>query len=328
MQHRKSNTSFDYHNSIFQNILYAFSLVFTFHFASSAQFFSKGEKQFPTLQDTASAALMNINNVAMWVNDDGLLEKNSARQTAGVTFPKGTSTLVYDGGILWAGIVQDGTTPQLRVGGQARVAGTIPGRITASKLPENRYANAVRVFRIRRDWRNGDLQQDAAETFGISIFDITENELQQLRQRYANDWYNWPWQKGAPYYERNGIPGYQADTSNTIDSTDDEPGLLNADQVIWLVCNDLNQTRTRALAGSPPIGMEHQITCWAYKSNDELGNVIFQQHKIIYKGMPTTPPTSIIDSMYIAKWADTDVGDVKDDYSGCMIDNNLGYTYN
>ncbi|MBI5216174.1 MAG: T9SS type A sorting domain-containing protein [Ignavibacteriae bacterium] len=294
----------------------------------SAQTYIKGESQFPVLQDTATSALLNINNVSMWVNDNGLLEKNSVRQSAGVTFPRGTSTLVYDGGLLWGGIVRDGITPEIRVGGQARVAGTIPGRITSSHLPENRFANAVRVFRIRPDWKTGDLRQDAAETFGISIYDVTENELQELRRRYAVDWYSWPWQKGAPYYERNGMPGYQPDTGSFADSTDDEPGLLNADQVIWLVCNDLNQTTTRNLAGSSPIGIEHQITCWAYKAEGELGNVIFQQHKIIYKGMPTTPPSSRIDSMYIAKWADTDVGEVKDDYSGCLINNNLGFTYN
>ncbi len=280
------------------------------------------------MQDTGTSALLNINNVSVWVNDDGLLEKNSERQSAGVTFPRGTSTLVYDGGLLWGGIVRDGVLPELRVGGQARVAGTIPGRITSSHLPENRYANAVRVFRIRRDWKTGNLKQDAAESFGISIYDVTENELQQLRQRYAVDWLNWPWQKGAPYYERNGIPGYQADTSSMADSLHDEPGLLNADQVIWLVCNDLNQSTTRNLAGSGPIGIEQQITLWAYNTGGELGNVVFQQHKIIYKGMPTTPPSSRIDSMYIAKWADTDVGDVKDDYSGCMVNYNLGFTYN
>ncbi len=288
---------------------------------------TKGKSGSSISAETATAALMNINRISMWVNDNGILEKNSSTQSAGVTYPRGTSTLVFDGGLLWGGMVHDGGSTVLRVGGQARVSGTIPGRISSLRLPENRFDGNVRVFRIRKDWKTADLTQDASESYGISIYDVTTNHIQALRQQYTEDWLEWPWQKGAPYYERNGIPGYQADTSS-FEGLKDEPGLLHADEVIWLVCNDLNPSTTSLLAGSPPIGIEQQITCWAYSSDNELGNVIFQKHKIIYKGSTTTPPNSHIDSMYLAKWADTDIGEVNDDFSGCSVDMNLGFSYN
>ena len=36
----------------------------------------------------------------------------------------------------------------------------------------------------------------------------------------------------------------------------EQPGLLDAQQVIWLVANDLDPQLTEALYGSPPIGIE------------------------------------------------------------------------
>ncbi len=327
MQRILINTLISGYFPFLRHVLFsAFVLFISFQNVQS-QPIKKGELEHSISAETATSALLNINNISMWVNDNGLLEKNSARQLPGVTFPRGTSSLVFDGGLLWGGMVYDGGSTVLRVGGQARVSGTIPGRISSIRLPENRFDGNVRVFRIRKDWKTANLTQDASETYGISIYDVTSTHIEELRLQYAKDWLQWPWQKGAPYYERNGIPGYQADTSST-ETVKDEPGLLQADEVIWLVCNDLNPSTTASLAGSPPIGIEQQITCWAYNRNDEFGNVIFQKHKIIYKGSTTTPPNARIDSMYLAKWVDTDIGDVKDDFSGCNVDMNLALSYN
>ncbi len=288
----------------------------------------KRNRTFSALAETSTAVLMNINKLSMWVNDNGVLEKNLRHDLGGVTFPRGSATMVADGGMVWGGIVHDNGSIQLRVGGQAVVAGTIPGCIRASRLPENRYSSSVRAFRVRKDWKTADLRQDAAETFDLSIYDVTNEDIDEIRRQYTHDWLEWPWQKGAPYYERNGIAGYQADTAFTGNPVGDEPGLLNADQVVWLVCNDLSQSQTRSFSGSPPIGIEHQITCWAYAQEGYLGNVIYQRHKIIYKGTPTTPLTASIDSMYLAKWANVDIGDVLDDYAGYSVERNMGYAYN
>src|SRR5258706_16427259 len=42
-----------------------------------------------------ASTLMNINNIAMWVRDDGLMERRPQDLNAGTTFPRGTSTFVY-----------------------------------------------------------------------------------------------------------------------------------------------------------------------------------------------------------------------------------------
>src|SRR6266571_9071481 len=62
-----------------------------------------------------ASTLLNINNLAMWARDDGLMERRPQDLNAGVTFPRGTSTIVYAGGLIWGGLVQDGSSPVLRV---------------------------------------------------------------------------------------------------------------------------------------------------------------------------------------------------------------------
>ncbi|MEK7262959.1 MAG: T9SS type A sorting domain-containing protein, partial [Bacteroidota bacterium] len=105
----------------------------------------------------------------------------------------------------------------------------------------------------------------------------------------------------------------------------EEPGIANATQVVWLVANDMNDIR---LFGSPPIGIEMQITYWTYDKPYPLNNSIFKRVRLIYKGTSKTPPTAFIDSMYLSIWSDPDLGDYGDDYVGCDTLLQLGYVYN
>ena len=271
---------------------------------------------------------MNINNVSMWASDNGMLERRPGDLTAGVTFPRGTTTVVYAGGLLWCGKVFDGSLPVRRAGGQTYNYGTVPGRIIRPGVAENPGNADVRVYRIRRDWATADLKQDAAEFFNVASARVTAEQIQQVRDQYRTDWLEWPWEKGAPYYERNSLPGYQPDSGATADSSSDEPGLAAADQVLWFVANDLDPAATAGLYGSPPVGMEMQVTCWAFAHSDDLKNVIYQRYRLIYKGTGTTPADARIDSLYFAKWVDPDIGDYSDDYAGFSTGRSMGYAYN
>jgi hypothetical protein len=271
---------------------------------------------------------MNINNISMWATDNGMMERRPDDFSAGVTFPRGTGTIVYAAGFLWCGKVLDGSSPVLRVGGQSYNYGTVPGRIIRPGVAENPLNNDVRIYRIRRDWASADLKEDASEVFGVALSRVTGDQVQQVRDQYRKDWLEWPWEKGAPFYERNGIAGYQPSADAAADSTSDEPGLANADQVLWFVSNDLDPRAAGGLYGSPPIGMEMQITCWAFAHSADLNNVVYQRCRLIYKGTATTPAGARVDSLYLAKWADTDIGDYVDDYAGSSLPRGLGYAYN
>jgi len=136
-----------------------------------------------------------------------------------------------------------------------------------------------------------------------------------LRNRYWQDAKEWPADLGAPYYDRNNNGVWDADY--------DEPGIAGADQLIWYVVNDLDAYKTERLLGSPPIGLEIQVTLWAYKEEGgALANTVFKRYRIINKS------AFPIDSMFISQWAETDLGDYSDDFVGCDSALNLGFTYN
>jgi hypothetical protein len=161
---------------------------------------------------------------------------------------------------------------------------------------------------------------------------VTSAQVDQIRTQYEKDWKEWPVQFGAPYIERNRIPGYQPPptryAAELIPNNYDEPGIASsdpenpADQVIWTVFNDLNEAATRGLFGSPPLGFEAQVALWGYKQAGALGNIYFKKLRLINKGKYW------LDSLFVGQWSDPDVGDLGDDLVGCDTLRNMAFCYN
>ena len=272
-------------------------------------------------------SVLNINKVEFWAANNGLLASGPEwNQNWGLIYPKGTAGLVFTDGLVWAGYVRDGQTPELRAGGQYYTAGTVPGRILSPGAAADTADAGYRIWRIRRDWQTADLTQDAASFFGVPPEQVTSVQIDSLRTLYRHDWENWPGDIGAPYYDRNNNGTYDAG---------DEPGIAEADQVIWFVYNDLDVETCTELYGAPPIGLEVQVTLWAYHLQSggdalirALDHVIYKRYRIIYKGTKYSPANARIDSMLIGQFVETDIGDYSDDFLGCDTLLQLGYGYN
>ncbi len=284
---------------------------------------------------STNQTLVNVAQVASWIFSDG----RSAIQpdgNSGLYFPRGSllSTAIFQDGLVWGGRVNDGGDPVIRVGGQTFSIGTVPGAILSKGVPEdlNDRQNVDRVWRVRRDYPTADLRQDAAELNLISAGNVTQAQIDEVRQQYADDWRDWPAHKGAPFYDANNdgvyTPAYKADGSPKLFPDADEPGVAGADQVVWIVANDLQQSAVQSMYGSPSIGLEMQLTMWAYRRSDPLGNIIFKQYRLIYKGTSATPASAVVDSMYLCAWADPDLGAAGDDFVGSDTSLSLGYVYN
>ncbi|MBM2845863.1 MAG: hypothetical protein HW407_1175, partial [Bacteroidetes bacterium] len=268
---------------------------------------------------TPVSTLININNVAGWIRNDGWSARIPTSGNSGVFFPRGTAGAIFQDGIVWGGNVNDGGSQVLRVGGQTYAIGTIGGRIISPGVAAQPGDPDVRIYRIRRDYATADLKQDAAELFEKGLNAVTDGDIAGVRAQYETDWNEWPFDQGAPYKDLD---------SNGVYSSGDEPGIADADQVVWFVCNDLNPGRTNALYGSNPIGIELQVTLWGYNRTDPLANVYFKKFTFIYKGTASTPANATITDMYVGQWSDPDMGDAGDDYSGCDTTLSLGYVYN
>ena len=276
------------------------------------------------------STMLNINRVAAWYSSDGEQERDPSTGNSGLFYPRGTSTAIYTSGIVWSGQFIDGITPVLRTNGSSYNNGTKVGRILGLRtgVAEDPNSPDVRIWRIRRDWEKADLRQDAAELNSVGLSNVSDGQIQAVRDQYKTDWSEWPWQKGAPYYERNGRAGYQPHPDahfDAEDSTYDEPGVADADQVIWYVCNDIGVNQPWAC---PETGLEMQATIWGYNRTDALGNTIFKRFRLIYKGTVATIPNARIDSMYICQWSDPDLGNYTDDLVGGDTLLSLGYVYN
>jgi len=287
--------------------------------------------------EKATAALININKLAMWVQSDGVSACNPFYQTNtaaipwGAIYPHGIPAgLVFADGLVWGGLVHDGQEPKLRVGGYNYYSGLQPGAIVTPGVAEDPADPQVnRIWRYRADWKTADLTAEALDILiskpGASSrnFQFSADELNavadSLRLAYEKDKHDWPWQKGAPFYDTN---------HNGIMDENEEPGLLDAAQIVWFVANDLNPQLTQALYGSPPIGIEMQVTLWAYHHDSDIENSIYRRVRLIYKGTSMTPLNATIDSMAIGLYSETDIGDFADDFGGTDTTLQMIFGYN
>ncbi|MGH1362896.1 MAG: T9SS type A sorting domain-containing protein [Calditrichia bacterium] len=266
--------------------------------------------------------LWNINNQSGWIRNDGNSGSSPHSNSRGTTYPRQTARVVYQDGLIWAGVVRDNdpSKPALRAGGQNYRPGTTSGYISTPGPNPVPSGNSLRIFRVRRDYNelttnSADIILDAAELFDVDTSQVTEQQAQSVLDQYALDWQEWPANLGAPFYDNNG--------NGTYESAVDEPGLADADQVLWFVAHDLDSLVTTSLYGSPPIGLEVQTTLWGYKGESgALGEMTFQRFRMVNKsGYP-------VDSMFVSRWVDVDLGNFAEDLVACDSVLGLGYVYN
>jgi len=253
---------------------------------------------------------LDINNIFTPVYNNGQSDMNINSSLEGLVYPKGTGkTAVYSSGILWGAFVPN--DPQVRVGGAEYLIGLEAGIIKADGTPDDPSSPIYRAYRVRPDIYPGgpsvDLTQDA-------VYEGTN--FQALRTQYESDWQNWPGNQGAPYTDVNNDGIYEPGV--------DIPGVPGADQTIWYVANDMDANLTNTLFGTSPMGIELQVTMWAYKQQGALGNVYFKKYKLINKGYQHYT----LSNMFVSLWADPDLGYAGDDLGGTDSTLGLIYTYN
>lgn len=269
--------------------------------------------------------VLNINEFEYWVKKDGSIP--AIGHGAG-RFPQGINVIYIDG-LIWCAKTHDGTKPALRAGGSAYVSGLkagkvlfdVSGNVIGSETPDDQH-----IWRVREDYKTADLTNDAASFFRKSVGTVSVADKKTIYDQYEHDWLNWPANKGAPYKDINENGEYDPDY--------DIPGNSSATQTIWTVANDLPYDNgidiSFDFAGAPPVGIEMQLTVWAVSGYDMhgLSSTIFKDYKLIYTGLPTTPDTARIDTMYLTQYADPDIGTYTDDYAGWDAEHMLGYAYN
>jgi hypothetical protein len=251
---------------------------------------------------TATQTWLNINNISTTFWNDGRFDRRQLDGNAGFVFPKGSGkALVYQSGLVWGTRQPD----SLYVGGATYISSLQPGRILSPGVPEDPNLPKNRIYRVRPDYATADLSVEARE----------EGRTQaEVRAQYALDWNQWPATEGAPFNDRNG--------NGTYEPGIDIPGIKGADQTIWFVCNDLDTILARQFHGTKPLGIEMQVTIWAYNRQGMLGNMFFKNYRLVNKS------TATIDSLYVCHWADVDLGEFSNDFAGCDTIYRIAFGYN
>ncbi|MCG2715365.1 MAG: hypothetical protein L6422_03605, partial [Candidatus Marinimicrobia bacterium] len=248
--------------------------------------------------------MSNISNWGYWMYRSGQSAIQPNGSSGGI-YPRGTAGAIFADGFVWGGKVGD----EIRVGGVTYNIGTMPGWIKEDGTACDPEDPRVKIWRIRPDYETltyDMVRRDAMEVNELtSQADVSDAMCQAIIDQYAEDWENWPAELGAPVYE------------------DGTPGIANADQVVWFVCNDLDPTATAGLYGSDPIGLELQVTAWAYaQPGASLGQIVFKKYKFINRS------GAKIKDFYVSQWCDPDLGNYGDDLVGCDTLLSMGYVYN
>ena len=272
----------------------------------------------PYLAKTAithvTRTMSNISNWGYWMyhNGQSAIQPNGS---SGGIYPRGTAGAIFADGFVWGGKVGD----DIRVGGVTYNIGTQPGWIEADGTECDKTDPRVKIWRIRPDYATltyDMIRRDAMEVNELtSQTEVSDDMCQAIIDQYAEDWENWPGELGAPYYDLN--------ENGAWDPGVDEPGTANADQVVWFVCNDLDETATAGLYGSDPISLQLQVTAWAYaQPGASLGQIVFKKYKF------TNMSGATITDFYVSQWCDPDLGNYGDDLVGCDTLLSMGYVYN
>ena len=291
--------------------------------------------------DGPTISVLNINNMASWIYKNGAGTTSGSPNGEQVDYPIFTGGLIYEDGMLWGVKSSEySDTEPIRVGGSTYYHGTHAGKVIYNAdgtVAGSLDPTSTHVWRVRTDYATADLSTDATNYCFNAGADCDE---ESVRAQYQHDWENWPAHWGAPYDDTNNDGSY--------DPAVDVPGYPGADQTLWTVSTDVpeivdadgnptgaaDQNSSPQLYGAAPVGVELQVTMWAYAfgASDPLGNIHFKRARLIYTGFADGssygPAPAVLDTVYFTQWSDPDLGTYTDDYVGCDIGLSFGYVYN
>lgn len=235
-------------------------------------------------------SFISVNNAMMWISNSGIDSHDPRTDGSGFYWPKEQNiSSIFQDALLIAGKING----VLHATGGYFRTGLMPGRVSDNSQPDEMLKYESKIFKINKNW----------ETFNDEFIKLS----------FQNDYNDWPGEAGAPFNDINGDGIY----TKGIDT----PRFVG-DEVLFHVMNDLDTVKCRDLFGSYPMGLEFQVTTFAFDRKDLLENVIFKKYKIINKSQNT------IEDVIVSYWSDDDLGYASDDYVGCDTSLNLGYTWN
>lgn len=246
---------------------------------------------------------ISVNNVLMWLANNGNMCYNPTKLGNGFIWPKESGlSLIFEDGLVWGG----STNGKVYAGGSTYRQGLQAGKILPNIEAADPTDPGYRIYKVRK-----------VDAIDYALMSETE------RERLKKDFIDWPVNDGARFIDSNHNGRYDPDFNLWLsDSTRSDKPWFIGDEVLWFVMNDLDSARTRNLYGSEPFGVEIQTMLWAYSRPGVLNNTVFVKHTLINKGWYD------FERMYLGLWVDPDLGDAGDDFVGIDTLLQIAYAYN
>lgn len=242
-----------------------------------------------------------VNQLGIWIGNNGMLSWDSELRNRGLEFPLGSGKgLCFVQGLLYGHAL-----PELCVGGATYRSGMQGGNVLSPGVAADPALPVHRPYTVLK----------------LDLHDLLTLPL-DVQQRLRQDFADWPVALGAPWVDVDGDAVYEPDFDAWIagDRTVDHPR-MHGDGMVWFVNNDLDETRMRALYGTAPAGVETRTLVWGSRSPAMERSLVFDI-RVVNTG------TQVKDSMYLAWFADPDLGDGLDDCIGYDAARNMAYVYN
>ena len=261
-----------------------------------------------------NSGYLDINNVAALItsNDDMGWDESNPKYFV----PKTSNLSVMKVSSLWIGGYHNGA---LKIGAMTYRQNGLdfwPGPLdtiqdTIDIVTQNAFNKVWKVNRFDianfiYNWNNGNVQNGSFVP--------------------ANSILTWP-AHGPGAYSKRLAPFVDVNGNGIYDPIHDgDYPLIKGDQMIWHVFND--KANKHSETGAGVFGIEVQASAYAFicpniaDSNRVLNYTTFYNYKIVNRSQ------NKYDSCRIANWVDSDLGNYQDDYIGCDVINNYGYTYN
>ena len=207
----------------------------------------------------------------------------------------------------WMGGIDDGG--QLRVAAMTyRQSGN---DLWAGPVSDSIYQNSTYMSDWDRVWKINKTAVDSHIVFYNSGAYVIPEEID-----------NWPAHGdttlGQAFYL---APFIDADNNGVYDASLGDYPAIKGDQAIYIIRNDVGNIHTETEA--EPLGIEQHIMFYGYECHDNpaIHNTLFVNMKVYNRRIN-------INNFYVGTWLDSDLGYYLDDYVGCNVLKNLGYTYN
>ncbi len=182
----------------------------------------------------------------------------------------------------------------------------------------NVWANAVASAALVIDYIAGNVGADPADIKN-ALYVVKANDIP-----FGRSWQIWKdaVERGAEFYDGDNDGKYNPvdKNFNGIWDTDEDMPMILGDETVWCVYNDGVPSSLRRWPSSPK---DIEIAQTIFTSETAgLENVIFLRYKIINKS------SRDYNSVYFGFWADADLGNPVDDFTGCDTSLNSGFYYN